>query len=577
MNRRIGLYGLMLILAAGWIGQPAPARGADADVLKAVPENAWGVLIIRNLGELDQKLMALFQQLNVPPMSGLMLAKGSLGLAEGINDNGSAAVIFMPGAAVMAEPQKSLAILVPTTDYAALTKNLAPEDAGEGISKVMIAMEESYIAQHGGFVVAGPAPESVKAILSAANGPGLGAAWTPHQLERFKQDDITLMLNLKSVLGDPAIAGMIVGMAAMSGQQVTQEQLQEWETVTITLRLEKDGARLGVYMGFKEGSETAQIWATGETTTKSMLTGLPGEQYVFAFGTLQDAASAQKMAEKIEKDFQKNMAMLPPEVDRAKMTETIGLMSGMFRDMRDLSVSVTALPTGADGLVGFAKVVTFEKGAVEKCGKIAEILQAVGAAVPMPEVQQALKAIKYSAGEEKVGGVNVDHLVIAVDQMEGVDQESFQKFKKVVGGDGLLFRVAAIDDKRVVATLGGGSTRLQHVIELVQGNAAPLSANEGIKKAAAMLSNNRYFEGYLAADNAVNLASEIAKAVGEEPVPFPVPAVDPLAMVMSPAGKSAVQTDIAIPMSFIVAAKNLATTMQGGGGGGPGPQVNAAD
>jgi hypothetical protein len=571
MKRRFGPCTFGLILAMACAGLPTTVRGADADVLKAVPENAWAVLFIRNLGEFDQKGMALCQQLNVEPMSLLMLAKSSLGLMTGVNDSGPAAVVLMPGQIMM--PQQSMAVLLPTQDYSALLANLGAEDAGEGLSRVTIAAQPAYIAQHGNFAVAAPMPETVKAIVAAGEGVGIAANWSTHQRERFSQDDITLALNLKSVLADPGISGMLMGLAAMSGQQLAPEELQTYEAVTVSVRLERDGARLGLYVGFKEGSEKAQIWASGETTTKTMLTGLPGEKYALAFGTMQDAASAQKWADSVRKDFEKTAQMLPPEVDRAKMTETVGIMADMFRDMRDLAVSVSAVPAGGEGLVAMTKVVTFEKGAAEKCSRIGEIIQTIGMAMPIPQVQQALQYVKYSAGAESVGGVNVDHLTIAVDQIEGVNPESYRQLKQIVGPEGLVFRVAAIDDQHVAATLGGGTARLQQVIELVKGNAAPLSANDGVKKAAAMLPNNRYFEGYLAPDTTMHLMTEIAKAVGEGPAPFTMPAVDaPLAMVLAPVGKNAVQADIAVPMSFIVAAKNAAATMAAPA---PGPQVNA--
>ncbi|HRX85237.1 MAG TPA: hypothetical protein P5572_09495, partial [Phycisphaerae bacterium] len=406
------------------------------------------------------------------------------------------------------------------------------------------------------------APDSVKAVIAAAGGPGIAANWNAHQLERFGQDDVTLFVNTKTILSNPALSGMIVGMMAMSGQQVTPQQLQQWEALAVSLRVEKDGVRLGVYVGLQDGSDVAKLWTSGDAKSGTFLTGLPGERYILAVGMEQDATRAAVSADNMQQEFQKKMQMMGAGADTAKMTELVNTFAGMFRDLRDLSFSVSAAPAGGDGLVGFAKVTTFEKGAAEKCAQIPEILQAIGAVVPSPQVQEALKNVKYMPGAETIAGAKVDHLIIALDQVPGVTPEDYSKVKKVVGSEGLVFRIAALDDQHVVATLGGGTARLGKVIELVQGKSAPLSTDEGIKKAAAMLPNDRYSEGYLAVDTLLNFVKEVGKAIGEDPdIPFTVPQVNaPLGMVMAPVEKTGLQVDVAVPMALLSAAKDVAVS-----------------
>jgi len=551
---------------------PAAVRAGDADVLKVVPQDAWAVLIVRNLGQLDQKLMGLAQQLNVEPMSMLSMAKAAMGLQAGVSDNGSAAMIFAPGQmgmGAMGEAWKYLAILVPTQDYAGLIGGLGPEDVGEGVSKVTLAAQPAFVVQHGTFAVVGPTPEATKAVLAAASGPGIAAVFSPHQLERYSQDDLTLLVNLKTIFGDPGVSGMLAGMMAMSGQQVTPQQLQEYEAFAVSLRIEKDGVRLGFFGGFKEGSEAAQTWTSAPAKTETMLTGLPGERYALAFGTISDATGSALMAEGYKKSLEAQMNMLPPEVDRAKLTEGLNTWVGMLRDMRLLSVCVSALPQGSDGLFGASKVVGFESGAADKCARVGEIIQTIAAAVPMPQVQKALQHVRFTSNAETLDGISVHQLHIALDQMEGMTPEQFAKVKAVVGSEGLIVRLGAVDDRLMAVSMGGGAARMQKLIELMKASAAPLSADEGIKQTAAMLPASRYFEGYLAADTTLNLVSEIAKAVGEEAVPFTVPAVNsPLGMVMAPVGKTGVQADIAVPMAVVVAAKNVAATYRGAGATG---------
>ena len=62
-------------------------------MFQAVPADAWGMVAVRNLGELDKKLMMLGQATNNPMagMSTLMMVKGMLGLMSGIDDSGGVA------------------------------------------------------------------------------------------------------------------------------------------------------------------------------------------------------------------------------------------------------------------------------------------------------------------------------------------------------------------------------------------------------------------------------------------------------------------------------------------------------
>ncbi|MHC4065066.1 MAG: hypothetical protein ACYSUI_11305 [Planctomycetota bacterium] len=72
---------------------PSPAKAQANELLAAVPADAWGMISVRNLAELDKKLISMGQAANsmMAGMSPLAMAKGMLGLIAGVDDNGGLA------------------------------------------------------------------------------------------------------------------------------------------------------------------------------------------------------------------------------------------------------------------------------------------------------------------------------------------------------------------------------------------------------------------------------------------------------------------------------------------------------
>ncbi|MCB9851003.1 MAG: hypothetical protein H6817_09915, partial [Phycisphaerales bacterium] len=566
--RRTGWICSLMLACGLLVGNVPAARGADADILKAVPEGAWAVLIVRNLGELDQKLMGLSQQLNVPPMSVLTMAKATTGLMNGVNDNDAAAFVLMGGPAVMqGQFDQAMALIVPTANYADLTANMAPEDAGEGVSKVMIAGQPSYIASFGKYAVAGASPMAVKAVVAAGEGAGVGNGWTNYQRTRFAEDDVTLFLNLKAVFSDPMLSQMLQGMAAMSGGAFNPAELQENEAVSIGLRVGKDGLRLGVFARVTEGSNSAKLLASVSPTADSLLTGLPAEKYLVAVGLKGSEQAWGKYSDAIGTLLKNPMYAAQTGIPPEKLAELSDKLGALVQKTRDLSFSISALPEGSDGIIGMTKVVSVSGGAAEVCSQVADLLSTMTAMAPDEESKKALGLLNYTADAETIAGVKVAHLTFPLDKAEDVAEEDYRNVQKVLGSEGILVRIAAIDDTHIAAALGGGSERFAKIIELAKSGAAPLDQDAGIKKAGAMLREQRTAEGYLAADTLLKTIRKIDEAVGESnSVPFEVPNVEmPIAGVMGPVEGAGFQADLAIPMAVISAAKDTAAAFNGGG------------
>ncbi len=572
MKRFTMVWGLAAMLTWG-ASVPVWAQGGGQDILSAVPEKAWATLFIRNARELDQKLMGLSQQLSLPPMSLLQMAKMSMGLMGGVNDDGSVAIVLMPNPAIMADPTATMAVLVPCSDYPTLTQTLQPQEAGEGISKVMLAGQESYMARYGPFAVMGPSQQAVQAILAEKEGAGLGAAWTAHQKGRYGEDDIILHLNLKGVITDPSISPMLMQMAAMGGGPAAAQGIQQYETLSIGVRLEKDGIRLGFYIGATAGGELANMLASGPTSTDSMLIGQPDGRYVLAAGGRVPESAGPMMAGMIMGAQAQAMAtagMPGAGFDPAKFQEMVQLWTDLLSGAQTVSFAWSALPSGGDGIISLTKCVTFSGDAAVKLEKIGALVQNLAAMAQSGAGQNADPVVEYQVGAETVEGVSVNRLKVHLDRIPDMPAENRENVTAILGGDGLDVRLAAVDNQRVVVSLGGGQARMEALINAAKSGAAPLSSNAGLQQAAAMLSPQRSAEGYLALDTLLNTIVEIGKVLPEpQELPFPVTSVPtPVAMIVMPGGDRGMQVDVALPMPVILAAKNAVMNY---GAGGPAP------
>lgn len=551
----VWIAGLMMVVAAGPVG----AQEGNKDLLGAVPGEAWAALVIRNVGDFDRKMMQFNQQLNVPAVSALAMAKGAMGITSGLDESGSVAVVLMPPANVM-QAMESIAVLVPTQDYAALTGGLQPEDVGEGVTKVMVVGEQAFVAPRGAFALVSPNPQAIKTITASQT--ALKGSWTSHQLERFGADDVTLWLNVKAILADPMISGMMQMLAPMAGPAFNVEQLKAFETFTISLRLEKTGLHMGVYQGIDKASPQGKAISSGKPTSKSLLTGLPKDNFVLALGAEMSEAEAAFSAEQVTAAL--SNPMLTATMDEEQVRKLTAFMTNTTKDLRGFALSFSGLPSGPDGVVGMTKVVTVAGGAANKCTQLSEVLALLPAMIPVPEAQQLFAAMNYAVGAEDIGGVSVNHLILSVDQLPDATPEKIAQVKKLFGQEGVLFRLAALDDNHIVATLGGGAERFGKVLEVAKSGNAPLSEDQGIQNVAGLLRKERSVEAYLALDHLASAAEEIAK-IFDEQIPFRFTEVNaPVGMVAGIVGPGESQMDIAVPMELVVAVKDVAMSMSGG-------------
>jgi len=141
---------------------------AAEDVLSVIPEGALGFAVINRLAETDATLQKVGGRMGLPVPGLLAELEKETGIGPGLDKQGSAAIVLMPGEEIDDEP--IVLLYAPVTDYQAFIKPLGPESPVDGLMTVKVDRERFLVGQDGGFAVLGE-PRHVDVIKAAIASP----------------------------------------------------------------------------------------------------------------------------------------------------------------------------------------------------------------------------------------------------------------------------------------------------------------------------------------------------------------------------------------------------------------------
>ena len=573
MKRKLALAALCLSLLL-----PNAVRADDAmkDALSVVPADAIGFVCVPNIQQLDASFQNTLEKLGLsafvpPPTNSLAGAmRVFLRMSAGLDDGGALLLVLMP-AETPDEFDQKLALLVPATDPKLLLEAMGAE-AGEGGTWSLELFEEPIVAatcqKH---VALARNAETVKAV--AASTDNITRKLNLNELALFEGLKVAVWFDAQRLceLHKPQIEGskgMIMMMLRASGGfdaklaelvgRAFDLYTQGLRSCLLGLSLDDNGLGLRLGMTAKPGTELHKMTQVANTE-KSLLKGLPKGKYMLAAGEIFDPQAVDLAFEYLDPCFE-----VPEEVqtiDREQLGKLKDILKGWAKLHTAARVSVEALPPGPDGLIGATVVLdtTDSKKWMEAFTQVVDIGKKV---VTDEEVTQVLDALVHEPDAETGGSAKIHHLKFDLTQLEEADEEELEDVFAVIGKEGVLLRVAAVDQKKVVIAFGGGVKRMRQVIEQAGKPDAPLDEDPGIKRVAALLPKSRNSVNYLALDNVVTLVRNIGKVLEKEDE-FPLELGElnaPLAVVRR-GGDGWSQAEIFIPTELLVGAKDAITTM----------------
>ncbi|MCK4661010.1 MAG: hypothetical protein KAV82_15925 [Phycisphaerae bacterium] len=552
---------VLVLLTLSFSGSRLEAEQAPPGVLSIVPADAWAVTWVRHTAEMDQKLNTLAQQLNFPMFfpQPLVMGVSMLGFPYGLDSTGGVGLVVLPAPSFDVLQNHTVA-LFPTKDFKQLVSLLELTEVEPGISKTMLHDQEVFLAHKTGYALLSLSPDAIKAVLASKT--SFASKLSKHQLKHYAKDDLVIWINAAPIINSEPFQAVAPMLQMVGGFGL--DMLKQLRTMALSLRITPAGLQFGFYMDSISGSEVFRVIASQRGQTGSLMLGIPQDRMVLSYGAVWNEESARFAADMIAKSLDTpQLQMLKLEPTKLEQFKTTLL--SLARGARAVCFGVSQLPEGPSGLFSLAKVATVEGDSKQILASLAELVALVkGGLILDEQAAPFLSLLEYKPAAETIDGVSVDHLFFNLtggfaDEADAMPREIAMALK-ILGKEGILFRLGAVDAKNVAMTFGGGAERFRTVAALVKGKKAPLADDPGIQRCQAYLPSSRSEEGYLAVDHLLSLITVIAKIADEPMPPLSLGKLNaPVAFASEPVEPGGWQSECFIPMELMIAAKDLYT------------------
>ncbi len=585
-------YPVSFVLAAAFCFTAARASDTLKERLSVVPADATIVIAVPNVGHLDadyQKAVATLglQAFVPPPMNSLVGAlRANAPMLAGIDESGAAFVVVMPPQSIF-EIQQKQALIIPAKDPKAMIEALGGVPGEDDLFTVQFFGMPSSATIVKNHVVVAMAADVAKAIKAST--AGFDGKLSAAELKTLAGLDVFVWLNAQKLIEvtrpmiDGMLMPMLMGAAGQGGFEAASAEMNKksinmmldgMATLSFGLGMEDAGLDLRFSSTMRPGSDLAKR-SQVRPSAESLLRGLASSNYLFAFGQTIHPIAMKNSMEDLE--GLTAFAQGSDKFDKAKVEQLQKLLSDMGTAISAMRGTIEGLPAGPDGLFGMTVVIetsdsgkwiAMTKEAVELGRQIATDAMKSNDGGDQDKAQAMLKALTYSDAGEKIAGADVSHLrfdLAGIADAAELDEEEIDRVKKLIGKEGVLFRVASADGKQVVISFGGGEPNAAKAIEAAKSSDSPLEASPGIKSVGANLPAERAMVAYLSVDRIVRTIQAVQKAMDEEVLPIQVPPLQSPIGMSATGGDGWSQMDIFFPMELITEGKNAVMAMMGGG------------
>ncbi len=565
------------MLAAAMIaGLPFGLAAADVpEALDRVPADMPLIISMGNVStffDQAERLTSIFQQEEA--LANVQTARMML-KTDGINAQGSAAIVFTSLEDLEESKQPPVVVLLPVSDYAAVCSSLG--GTGEGVEELMIEGESVFVKDLGdGYALAAPTIESLEAFNAGAGNSDQHQSTMGRVGEQMSEENAVLIIANMEELREPMLEGWEEGKEnmrssmAMGGAPADQIDAQV-EMMDRFINAFADNAQRGmmgmtggefgfsIEMGvnFKPESEFASTFTTSAGAS-DLMGQLPGGDYLFAY--------AMNYSNEGLKNAFKKMAEFGEENN-----EIPGMSPMAFIDNSEGMSMVMGVSPG--GLMG-GGLFTSTTAVVQTSDPDA-LIQSFGESMEAANdtVSGAMSmTTSFAQAGEGTPGENAHRWSIQL--LPDMSQPSAMQMQMMMpmlfgptGGPGGY--IAKADDDSVVITYSTKTSMLENSISAVT-DGGELAQNQLIKNQAERLHDDAFMLAYVDMGSMFEMVlPTLAMFMG--PVPLEVPEeVTPMAMSMS-AGEGGVRLRTVVPEDIIQLMRDAGNAFGGMGGGMGGP------
>jgi len=594
ITRRFSRGCTIAFIAVAMLVTLAP-RPVVAQALDQVPGDALLVLKIKNIGATSTKvakycndlgLAAMVPALNDP----LKSLEDKMKVSQGINSAGDIFLAYMNPSGADVEPDKSMVILFPVSDYKAFLANFpdAQTDGDVTTAKMGDDPNPAYFANWGTYAAISAAKDYV------SKKPDAGLKITAAGEKEMNAKDIVIYANFGAIRGilQPKLAenreqilskveetmkrtpngekmAPLIHAVVNQVLNVADGFLRDTDAATYGLNIGDEGLSTTLMADFTPDSYAGSMIASMKNTTDPLLGGLPSGKYLFFGGYIVDPAMASKAFADLVDPVAKEITATGP--DMQPINDYVTAMKTAIAAVKGSSVGVF-VPTGALGQEALLQEVAVFNGDAQTLNatmqKVVTLAPDVFKAMGFADMYK----VTATPNAKTVDGVSFDSVTTTMtpDPANPMAQQQAQMMTLMYGPGGMTQLSGIAGDHLLFAT-GVSDTLLSTAIASAKSGEAPLDSLDAVKKVAGNLATNRMAEVYIPLDQIVSTGLSYAKQFGfAMPVQLP-PDLPPIGETIS-TDASTIKLDAYVPtplvQSLVAAGMQAFMQMNGGGGGG---------
>ncbi len=482
------LFSLLLFWAAN-------ARAED-EILKLVPQQALGLVLVNRPAAADAKLQQLGQQMKLPIPSLLAKLQGPNGIREGLDKNRPIALLALPPTDEKG-PLTPLA-LIPVTNYAKFLEQFKSEGTQSGVTKIEFLDAPAVVRSVGSYAaITELACREVleKDVKLADEVPAALAPWRTWLAEKDAAV-VVLPAGIRwiSAKVQEGIARIKPTLALAGGQMkqaaagldvyVTFFQAAEKEVASYGLGAELDAQgvlRISERARLAPGGDWAAFFAELKPSKHNVLAGLPDEPFVIAGGGALSEAMMGKLMD-FSFGLVKNLREMYGLSDEQVKTFS-ELSKEQPRGIRGLSLVLGAGQGGESILAPMVVIMRVKNSQtfVADYEKYLASYSRIAEQIKSPMFQPA------KVEKTEIDGAHGLKITMSVPQMPNMPPEKHKMMEKMYGPGGKIVAWMVPCNEHTVVAGYMSQEPLLRAIAAIKAGKPGLASDAEIAKVAALL------------------------------------------------------------------------------------------
>ncbi|HTM56188.1 MAG TPA: hypothetical protein VL175_19320 [Pirellulales bacterium] len=577
---------LLVASSCAWL-MLASTLLADSTPLSAIPENALGVAVIRNLTTANEAVTKVTRKMQIPAPNLLMLAKSFAGVDKGLDENGSIAAALMPE--LDDEAGLGVLVVVPVSDYKVFLEALHPANNDATIAEVKVAGQEAVVANKGSYAVftsadkrklleqALASSKSVEASLEPlakwANDQQLYVATTPAGKSRLLKTIIDLLPESAPDDADEDTKEQLKTAFEMTRnfRQLLAAADEQVTHIAIGARIEENSTiRLNGRVAFVPDGSLSNWAKQVATPSGAILQGLPEGKYALAYGGVSPQFNAEftRLLERFTETGTQQLG-LSEEARKKMATAALRQRSGVER-----TAGVVGVARPGESLMAGVISVERVKDSAAYLDAAREVFSTLKSGAKNDADDPLFAMEEIQIGDIKAIELMTDLTAIAAannanNAAKGI-MEGF--FAKMFGADGKLRAYyAAADANHVVTTYN--KDQLSRAIAHLRSGKPGLEADDAIGNTGKLLTAGSQWAAYVSPQGLLATIDSLLQSFLPPGSNFRIPefpASDPIGLGAKISG-TGLDGELVMPESVVAAIGRYVIQVQGLLQGGQAP------